>query len=184
MTHPDQPDIEGALSDAALQVIAEWSGAGGADLQMLSDLRLRRARLDEGLQVASVWLVARRAAFPAIPAPVHSDDDVHRWFAVEVLPTQEVWVAEVDRRIVGVLVLDAGWVTQLYVDPSRQRQGLGSALLERAQARSAEGLDLWTFETNAASHRFYERHGFVLVESTDGRDNEEQAPDRRYRWSR
>ena len=150
---------------------------------MLSDPLVRRARLDESLQVASVWLAARRAAFPAIPAPSHSDDDVARWFAEEVLPSQEVWVAEADGCIVGVLVVDAGWVTQLYVGPSHQRQGLGSALLERAKERSAEGVDLWTFETNVGSHRFYERHGFVLVESTDGRDNEEQAPDRRYRWS-
>jgi GNAT superfamily N-acetyltransferase len=115
---------------------------------------------------------------------VHSDDDVCRWFAEEVLPSQEVWVAEADECIVGVVVVDAGWVTQLYVDPSHQRQGLGSALLERAMERSPEGLDLWTFETNVSSHRFYERHGFVLVELTDGRDNEEQEPDRRYRWSR
>jgi GNAT superfamily N-acetyltransferase len=151
---------------------------------MPNDPLVRRARPDEGLQVASVWLAARRAAFPAIPAPVHSDADVRRWFVEEVLPAQEVWVAEVDGCIVGLLVVDAGWVTQLYVDPLRQRRGLGSALLERAQERAPDGLDLWTFETNAGSHRFYERHGFVLGESTDGRGNEEQAPDRRYRWSR
>ena len=151
---------------------------------MLSDPPVRRARLDEGPRIASVWLGARRAAFPAIPEPVHSDDDVRRWFAVEVLPSQEVWVAEVDGFVVGVLALDGGWVTQLYVDPTRQRQGLGSSLLERAKTQSPDGLDLWTFETNVGSHRLYERNGFVLVESTDGRDNEERAPDRRYHWSR
>ncbi len=159
------------------------SGLFGPDLEMLSDPLVRRARLDEGLYIASVWLDARGAS-SAIPAPVHSDDDVRRWFVEEVLPTQEVWVAEVDGFVVGLLAFDAGWVTQLYVDPTRQRQGLGSALLEQAKQRSPEGLDLWTFETNVASHRFYERHGFVVVESTDGRDNEEQVPDRRYRWQR
>lgn len=51
---------------------------------------------------------ARRAAFPA---PVHSDDDVCRWFAEEVLPSQEVSVAELDGSVVGVLALDLGWVT-------------------------------------------------------------------------
>lgn len=151
---------------------------------MLVDPQVRRVRLDEGLQVASVWLAARRAAFPAIPAPAHSDDDVRRWFVEEVLPEREVWVAEADGFVVGLLVLDVGWVTQLYVDPSYQRQGLGSALLERAKEQSPDGLDLWTFEMNVGSHHFYERHGFVLVELTDGRDNEEHAPDRRYRWPR
>jgi hypothetical protein len=31
-------------------------------------------------------------------------------------------------------------------------------------------------------HRFYERHGFVEAERTDGRRNEERAPDIRYVW--
>lgn len=167
-----------------MRSISECIGLDGADLEMLSDPLVRRARLDEGPQVASVWLAARQAAFPAIPVAVHSDDDIRRWFVEEVLPSQEVWVAEVDGSVGGLVVVDAGWITQLYVTPSRQRQGLGSVLLARAQARSPEGLDLWTFETNVDSHRFYEHHGFVLVDSTDGRDNEEQAPDRRYRWSR
>ena len=151
---------------------------------MLTRPLVRRARPDEGLQVASVWLAARHAAVPAIPEPAHPDDDVRRWFADEVLPAQPVWVAEVDECVVGLLVVDVGWITQLYVVPSYQRHGLGSTLLERAKQWSPEGLDLWTFETNVDSHRFYERHGFVLVESTDGRGNEEQAPDRRYRWPR
>jgi ribosomal protein S18 acetylase RimI-like enzyme len=140
--------------------------------------------VDEGQQIASVWLASRRASFPAIPAPVHADDDVRRWMCDEVLPTQEVWVAEVDGRIAGMLVLPVGgrWVDQLYVDPEHQRRGVGRALLDRAKSQSPDGLDLWTFETNAGARRFYERHGFVLVESSDGRSNEERVPDCRYRW--
>lgn len=132
--------------------------------------------------MASVWLAARRAAVPAIPAPAHADDDVRRWICEQLVPTHEVWVVEVDGCVAGLLVLDGGWVSQLYVNPAHQGQGLGSALLEWAKAQSPEGLDLWTFETNIGAHRFYERHGFTLVESTDGRANEERMPDRRYRW--
>lgn len=145
---------------------------------------MRPARLEEGPQVATVWLAARRAAVPAIPAPVHADDDVRRWICEQVLPTQEVWVAEVDGLVAGLLVLAGGWVSHLYVDPAHQRKGLGSALLERAKVRSPDGLDLWTFETNVAAHHFYERHGFTLVESTEGHANMEHEPDRRYRWSK
>ncbi len=142
------------------------------------DLLVRRARLGEAEIVCAVWLAARRAAFPAIPAPVHSEDEIRRWFVEEVFPMQEVWVAEVERAVVGMLVVEAGCVAQLSVDPSYQRGGVGGMLLERAKLGSPEGLHSWTFE----SHRFYERHGFVLVESTDGRENEERSPDRRYRW--
>jgi hypothetical protein len=33
---------------------------------------------------------------------------------------------------------------------------------------------------NAGARRFYEREGFVAVDSTDGHGNEERAPDVRY----
>jgi hypothetical protein len=84
-----------------------------------------------------------------------------------------------------LLVLDVGWVTQLYADPSHQHQWFGSAPLERGKEQSpADGLDLWPIEINVGSHRFHERCVFAFVELTDGRDNEEQAPDRSYRSSR
>jgi hypothetical protein len=41
---------------------------------------------------------------------------------------------------------------------------------------------LWTFQTNTGARRFYERHGFVAVDETDGSANEERAPDVRYAW--
>jgi hypothetical protein len=37
-----------------------------------------------------------------------------------------------------------------------------------------EHLDLWAFQSNTAARRFYERRGFVSVDTTDG-ENEERA---------
>jgi 8-oxo-dGTP pyrophosphatase MutT (NUDIX family) len=48
-------------------------------------------------------------------------------------------------------------------------------------ARSVAHLSLAGLLT--ALQRFYERHGFIEIERTDGSGNEEQAPDVRYRWS-
>jgi len=41
-------------------------------------------------------------------------------------------------------------------------------------------MELWAFQSNHRGRRFYERHGFVAVEFTDGAANEEQWPDVRY----
>jgi ribosomal protein S18 acetylase RimI-like enzyme len=45
-----------------------------------------------------------------------------------------------------------------------------------------DGLQLWVFQKNVGARRFYERHGFRLVELTDGAGNEENEPDARYEW--
>ena len=50
-----------------------------------------------------------------------------------------------------------------------------------AQVLGAFDRQLWTFQSNHGARRFYERHGFVAVQHTDG-DNEEGAPDVRYEW--
>lgn len=85
-------------------------------------------------------------------------------------------------RPLAVLVLDGDWIDQLYVEPACTGRGLGSRLVELAKARRPEGLQLWTFASNTAAQRFYLRHDFVVVETTDGSGNEENAPDIRLVW--
>jgi RimJ/RimL family protein N-acetyltransferase len=41
---------------------------------------------------------------------------------------------------------------------------------------------LHVFPRNVAARRFYEAAGFVLVDQSDGRRNEEQEPDCTYTW--
>jgi GNAT superfamily N-acetyltransferase len=134
--------------------------------------------------IVDLLLRARRQAIPAIPAPAHTDDEVGRWFADVVLPERDVQVVvDPDRSVLGVLVLDDGWVDQLYVDPDHLGKGIGSRLLSVAKERSPEGLQLWTFATNHRARNFYEQHGFVITDRTDGSRNEEKAPDILYRWT-
>jgi GNAT superfamily N-acetyltransferase len=144
-------------------------------------VRPRRARRDEAMAVADLWLRSRYASIPAIPPPVHSDDEVREWFASVVLPRRDLWVIEVDEGLVALVVLDAGWIAQLYVDPEWTRRGLGSRLVNLAKELHPNGLDLWTFQSNVGARRFYEQHGFAALETTDGA-NEEGAPDVHYHW--
>jgi GNAT superfamily N-acetyltransferase len=52
----------------------------------------------------------------------------------------------------------------IYVDPRNWREGVGTALLEAAQARAARSgrteMSLWTLTKNAPAQAFYERHGW------------------------
>jgi GNAT superfamily N-acetyltransferase len=149
---------------------------------MLPGVNIRRARIDESDGVADVLIRSREASIPAIPPPVHSEDEVRDWCRRIVLPEREVWVAATDEGIVAVLVLHDDWVDQLYVAPEHTGHGIGTTLLDLAKAVRPAGLQLWAFQSNSGARRFYERHGFTAQEETDG-DNEEGAPDVRYTWS-
>ena len=145
---------------------------------------LRKALANDAQKVAEVYIRARRAAVPSIPAHVHTDDEVREWITSLVIPVQDTWVAETEEReIVAMMSLDNGWIDQLYVDPVWNGQGIGSSMIQLAKERYPNGLQLWTFESNVGARRFYERHGFIEVERTDGQDNEEHSPDICYRWN-
>jgi GNAT superfamily N-acetyltransferase len=141
-------------------------------------LTIRRARPDDARAAADLWLRARKAALATIPAPAHTDAEVREWFSIHVVRRCELWLAEDEvAGLVGILVLDGEWLDQLYVDPDLTGRGIGSRLLAVADRERPRGLQLWTFASNAGAQRFYERHGFVEVDRTDGRSNEEGAPD-------
>jgi GNAT superfamily N-acetyltransferase len=144
---------------------------------------LRRAFRHETPEIALVFLAARRGLLPDVPM-VHPDDDVEPWIREELFYETEIWVAVANGRIVAMMSLAPGWVEHLYVHPEAQRTGVGTELLDLAKNSplAGGGLALWTFQANSGARRFYERHGFVAVELTDGDGNEERTPDVRYEW--
>jgi GNAT superfamily N-acetyltransferase len=99
-----------------------------------------------------------------------------------------VWVADLDGVVVGYMILgsqhdadgDPRKLDHLFLDPAWIGRGLGERFLALAEERSPSGLQLWTFQMNESARRFYERHGFVVAETTDGAANEERLPDVRY----
>ncbi|MGH3716588.1 MAG: GNAT family N-acetyltransferase [Micromonosporaceae bacterium] len=148
----------------------------------MSDFLVRRAADADATAAAEVWLRSYAAALPTVRR-AHTDEEVRDWFRHVVVPDRETWVAVVDGTVAAVMVLHDDWLDQLYVDPPRQRHGIGDALVRHAKQRRPQGLQLWTFQVNTPAQRFYERHGFVEAERTDGATNEEHEPDIRYAWA-
>lgn len=151
---------------------------GGATVDAIT---IRRGTVDDAAAAADVFITSRRAAFPRIPRSVHTDEDVRAWFASVVMVERETWLAELEGRLVGVMVIRGAFIDQLYVRPEAQRRGVGARLLAQAK-RGRARLRLYTFEANEPARDFYEKHGFKAVAFGDGTGNEEGAPDVLYEW--
>ena len=147
-----------------------------------AEVVLRRAVPADAPAVADVWLRSFTAALPDVRR-AHTDDEVRGWFRDVVVPERETWVADADGGVVGLMVLGPGVVEQLYLDPDWRGRGIGERFVALAKELFPSGLSLWTFQANHAAARFYEMHGFVAVERTDGSGNEEREPDVRYVWT-
>lgn len=146
------------------------------------EITVRRAVPADSDRLADlVWRVRRQSAETgSIPPSLHLPHDLRTWMNQRVLPRQEVWVALDEDRYVGVLVLARpDRLEHIYVDASHTGHGLGSRLVGLAKRELGGDVQLWTFQSNHGAQRFYEQHGFVAVETTDG-DNEEGEPDVRY----
>ena len=146
-------------------------------------MKLRAARAEDAEAIAAIHIDSRRLAMPSI-ALAHPDDEIRAWVATHLVPSGHVTAAEDDRgRVLGYAAVHDGWLDHLYVAPDAQGAGVGAELLRHAKEQSPGGLDLWVFQVNDRARRFYERHGCRAVRFTDGRDNEERAPDVLYRWT-
>ena len=112
---------------------------------------------------------------------LHTLEEVIRYARREILPNNEVWVADDGDRVAGYIAFTPDWIHHLYVHPDFQGQGIGPQLLALAMA-DGRPRRLWTFQQNERARRFYEKRGFVLLELTDGSGNEEETPDALYEW--
>lgn len=154
---------------------------------MTEDLAVRPVLPGEHRRCAQVLVEARAqaAADRTMPPGRHGLAEVEAWMRDVVLPTREVWLAVEATSVetpVGLLVLDGAWLDQLHVRPAWWRRGVASMLLSLAMALRPDGFGLWVFEVNEPARRLYLRHGLFEVAHTDGRDNEEGAPDVAYAW--
>jgi GNAT superfamily N-acetyltransferase len=145
-----------------------------------TDFVLRPAASDDALEVVEVLIQSRAEYLPFVPS-AHPPDDVRAWVASHLIPTHAVTVAEHQGEVVGVLATSrcegTSWIDQLYVRPGWAGKGVGTTLLEHAHRQLARPIRLYSFQANLGARRFYERHGYVAIDFTDGGSNEERCPD-------
>ena len=145
-------------------------------------LGLRKLAFADMAAAAAVHRASFDQALPAL-AGLHTPEEDRAFYHTQVFQVCQVWGAEKQSKLVGIVAFREDWIDQLYVLPDAQGRGVGSDLLEIAQ-KAFPVLNLWTFQRNARARRFYELNGFLAIRETDGADNEEKEPDVLYRWKR
>lgn len=138
--------------------------------------RLSAADVDAVQSLArTVW----QATYPALISQAQIDTMLAARYAAPSIreqlesPRDAWWIARQDGAVVAFAHAQATppdcKLDKLYVDPMRQRSGIGAALLDRvsAWARTQQAARLWlqVNRGNAQAIRAYEKYGFRIVEA-------------------
>lgn len=118
---------------------------------------IREMKRGDVERVGAIWLAASLEAHSFVPADFWRAD--HGVMVEDILPKARGYVHLTEDLIDGFVTASGGWVHCLFVDPARQGNGIGRALLERVKG-TAERLQLTVYEENQGARRFYEREGF------------------------
>jgi GNAT superfamily N-acetyltransferase len=155
---------------------------------------IRAATLADAAAIASIQARGWRHAFADIVEP----EDM-----LDPATTEPAWREQIARGRDDIVVFDQGGLVAgfaaygpsrdagagertaelyaIYVDPTAQGSGVGTALLgasvERLAARGFTDAMLWTLQANGLARAFYARHGWALDEGAVQND----PPEVRYR---
>jgi ribosomal protein S18 acetylase RimI-like enzyme len=138
-------------------------------------LTIRTADVADAPAIAAIGRVVFPAVHDSIIGPEVSASVVEQTYSIEALTAcitrcatardAQFLVAEEDGHVVGYLHYDCDGpqpeLHRIYVDPSRKRGGVGSALLRELRARLEPGDSyvLMVAERNTAARAFYDRQG-------------------------
>lgn len=145
--------------------------------------RIRVAVEEDASVVARIHMASRSATMPYLPPQKRDHEQVSRWVQDVVLRRCRTWVAVRRAEIVGYAALDGDMLDHLYLRPDVRRQGIGTLLLDEVRRHSPEGVVLHVFQQNVGARAFYERHGFTVLDTSDGSRNMENLPDMTLRWT-
>ncbi|MFE2041549.1 GNAT family N-acetyltransferase [Streptomyces sp. NPDC059477] len=144
---------------------------------------IRRADAADAAAIARVHMTSRVATMPYLPPQQRSHDQVTRWVGDVLLPSCRTWVAVGDGEILGYAALDGDMLEHLYLRPEVRRRGIGTLLLDQVGRHSPDGVSLHVFQQNTDARAFYDRHGFTVLDTSDGHRNMEGLPDMTLRWT-
>lgn len=121
---------------------------------------IRKYRDADMDQILDIWLSASIKAHAFIESAFWTSK-VSEMREV-YLPASETFVFESGAQIAGFYSLYENTLAAVFVAPSLQGKGVGTALIEDAKSRR-ERLQLTVYSENEPSIHFYKKHGFSSI---------------------
>jgi ribosomal protein S18 acetylase RimI-like enzyme len=144
---------------------------------------IRLADAADAAVIARIHLTSRAATMPYLPPQKRNHEQVTRWVEEVLLKEGRLWVAVRDGEILGYAALAGDMLEHLYLRPDSRRQGIGTLLLDEVRRHRPDGVTLHVFQQNTDARAFYQRHGFTVLDTSDGHRNMENLPDMTLRWT-
>lgn len=129
----------------------------------------------------SIFHEAYLQTYPDFDEPFKPKTRFYDIMHEHVLPNNQLFVVEENDQVLGFIAVGNHFVDQLYIRDDRRGQGLGTLLLDKAKSLYPDKLELYTFAVNTPAIRFYEKHGFKVVQY--GIAPDEQEPDVLMGWN-
>ena len=132
---------------------------------------IRPCRDAERTEILAIVNAAAEAYRGVIPADRwHEPYMSAQELAAEIAADVRFWGYQEGDTLLGMMGIqprgDVDLIRHAYVVPGRQRAGIGGALLRHLRGLSARRILVGTWASAGWAIRFYERHGFALVEPT------------------
>lgn len=121
---------------------------------------IREYRESDIDQILDIWLSASIKAHDFV-GPAFWKSKVSEMRNVYI-PASETFVYEADEQVAGFYCLYGSTLAAIFVSPSLQGQGIGSALMDDAKSRRS-CLQLSVYSENTPSINFYKQHGFISL---------------------
>jgi len=123
--------------------------------------QIRQYKVSDLESVLNSWEVATRLAHPFMTDEFIAQERTN--VAEKYMPNTDTWVAELEGEVKGFIALMGNEVGAIFLQPSCHGQGIGKALMDKAQEIHGD-LEVEVFKVNNIGRNFYSKYGFEQLE--------------------